>query len=343
MILKILYGIQGTGNGHISRAFEIIPELEKYGQVDILISGLQSELKLPFDVKYSLKGLGFVFGKKGGIDLISTYKKNKIKRFFNEVKSLDVSEYELVISDFEPVTAWACIRQKKFCLGLSNQAALLNSKVPLAESDDFVGKFLIKHYAPCTSYLGISYKQFDKNIVLPVIRKSVRQMKLSCDGHYTVYLPAYSDKKILDFISIAENIEWHIFSKNTVIDYSIGSAHFHKLSKEGFEQSFASCAGIITAAGFGTTSEALFMGKKMLVIPQKNQFEQACNAEALSQLGITVIKSIKAKHQATLLAWINNHNSVKIDYPDSITETIKLAMEQWKSNGFKKVEHPIAS
>ena len=73
--MKILYAIQGTGNGHISRAREIIPILMKKGNVDILVSGTQSDVDLPYPVKYKYKGLSFVFGKKGGIDLMQTYKK----------------------------------------------------------------------------------------------------------------------------------------------------------------------------------------------------------------------------------------------------------------------------
>jgi hypothetical protein len=29
--MKILYAVQATGNGHISRAIELMPHLEKYG------------------------------------------------------------------------------------------------------------------------------------------------------------------------------------------------------------------------------------------------------------------------------------------------------------------------
>ena len=36
--MKVLYAFQGTGNGHIARAQEIIPILKKYAEVDILIS-----------------------------------------------------------------------------------------------------------------------------------------------------------------------------------------------------------------------------------------------------------------------------------------------------------------
>ena len=43
--MKILYAIQGTGNGHLSRAHDILPELQKYGNVDIIISGTDSERK----------------------------------------------------------------------------------------------------------------------------------------------------------------------------------------------------------------------------------------------------------------------------------------------------------
>ena len=62
--MKILYAIQGTGNGHISRARDIIPLLQKKGDLDILISGIQADVELPYEVKYKLKGLSFIFGKK---------------------------------------------------------------------------------------------------------------------------------------------------------------------------------------------------------------------------------------------------------------------------------------
>ena len=78
--MKILYAIQGTGNGHLSRARDIIPILQQKAEVDILVSGIQADVNLPFPIKYRFKGLSFIFGKKGGIDLISTYRKSNLKR-----------------------------------------------------------------------------------------------------------------------------------------------------------------------------------------------------------------------------------------------------------------------
>ena len=72
-MMKVLYAIQGTGNGHISRAKDIVPLLQKKVNLDILISGTQADIQLPFDIKYRYNGLSFTFGKKGGIDLKDTW------------------------------------------------------------------------------------------------------------------------------------------------------------------------------------------------------------------------------------------------------------------------------
>ncbi len=156
--MKVLYAIQGTGNGHVSRAREIVPLLRKKAHTDVLISGTQSDLDLPFDVKYSFGGLSYIFGKKGGIDLFETYKKNKIKKLLQDVKQLPVDDYDLVISDFEPVSAWACYMRNKPCIGLSHQAAVLNKNAPQPKHRDAVGRMILKGLRPCVSTLWISFQ-----------------------------------------------------------------------------------------------------------------------------------------------------------------------------------------
>jgi len=57
--MKILYAIQGTGNGHISRAREIVPLLQQYGELDLLVSGTEAEVSLSQPLKYRLHGFSF--------------------------------------------------------------------------------------------------------------------------------------------------------------------------------------------------------------------------------------------------------------------------------------------
>ena len=54
--MKILYAVQATGNGHISRACEILPVLKNRAQVHVLLSGNNSSLEPGFEVNYRSKG-----------------------------------------------------------------------------------------------------------------------------------------------------------------------------------------------------------------------------------------------------------------------------------------------
>ena len=62
--MRILYAIQGTGNGHLSRARDIIPYLLEKGQVDLLISGIQADVDLPMKSNINSKGLVSFLGRR---------------------------------------------------------------------------------------------------------------------------------------------------------------------------------------------------------------------------------------------------------------------------------------
>jgi uncharacterized protein (TIGR00661 family) len=321
--MKILYAIQGTGNGHLSRARDIVPLLQKNHEVDILISGLDVTVELPFPVKYNFKGLGFIFGKNGGVDLLETYRKNKIKRFLEEIKSLPVEQYNLVINDFEPVSAWACKLMNKKCIALSHQSAVLNKHVPQPKEIDLLGQSVLKNYAPCTTKYGFHFNAFDANIYTPVIRNQVRQQVIENKGHYTVYLPAYEDQKIIQVLKNCENTHWQVFSKHNEKEITEGNIIIRPIQNEAFIESIATSAGVLCGAGFETPAEALFMGKKLMVIPMKGQYEQLCNAAALKEIGIPVMKSLKLKHLEKLKTWIATGTAIVVNYPDNTVEIIE--------------------
>ncbi|MBL7697420.1 MAG: glycosyl transferase [Chitinophagaceae bacterium] len=320
--MKILYAIQGTGNGHVCRALEIVPLLSRKAEVDVLISGIQSDINLPFDVKYVFKGLSFIFGKKGGVDLLETYKKSRIKNLLTEIRELPVDDYDLVISDFEPVSSWACHVRNKTCISLSHQAAVINRNSPQPKRKDAVGKAILKMYAPFTVQYGFHFQEYDENIFTPVIRKEVREAEVSDEGHYTVYLPAYSDKRLVKVLGKCEGIRWEIFSKHFEHDVDCENIKISPLSSSAFIKSMASSRGVICGAGFETPAEALFLGKKLLVIPMKNQYEQHCNAAALKELGVAVLKSLKRKHLSKLEKWLGSDERIHIDYPDNTEEIL---------------------
>jgi uncharacterized protein (TIGR00661 family) len=314
--MNILYAIQGTGNGHITVALEVLPYLMKKGRVDILISGTEVDVKLPYEVKYRLHGLCFVFGKKGGIDYLETYKKARLKKFFKEINSLPVEDYDLVFSDFEPVSAWACYLKNKPCIGFSHQTAVSNKASPKPKKADLIGQAVLKHYAPASVKYGFHFVPYNKNIFTPIIRSEIRRAEISAGDHYTIYLPAYSDKRIIKLLSFFPKQKWEVFSKRRKDSFIHENISIYPVTNKAFVQSMVSSKGVFCGAGFQTPSEALYLKKKLLVIPMKGQYEQQCNAAALGLLGISSLKNLKQKQYEKLKNWVESDATVLLDFPD---------------------------
>ena len=71
--MKIFYAVQATGNGHISRAIEILPILKKYGDVDVFLSGSNHSLKNDLPISYRSKGMSLFYDQHGSVDLWKTF------------------------------------------------------------------------------------------------------------------------------------------------------------------------------------------------------------------------------------------------------------------------------
>jgi uncharacterized protein (TIGR00661 family) len=320
--MKILYAIQGTGNGHLARAEDIIPFLQKKGNVDIFVSGAQADLELAYPVTYRSRGLSFYFGKNGGVDIMKTINKNNTKDIYKEIRNFPIQKYDLIINDFEPISAWASRIHKKPCVSLSHQASLLSTKVPKPKHYDPVGSWILRNYAPAGQHVGFHFSEFDDNIFTPVIRNKVRSCKSANNGHYTVYLPAYDDRKLVPLLIRIPGIRWHVFSKHTQTPYHVAKVSVYPINNEAFTQSMATSEGILCGAGFETPAEALFLKKKLMIIPMKKQYEQHYNAAALKEMGIPVLKKLKKKHLGKLCDWIDTGKPIDVEYGDVVEAAI---------------------
>lgn len=328
--MNILYAIQGTGNGHLSRAVDIIPELKKYGKLDLFVSGAQAEVVLPYPIKYKSRGLGFYFGKSGGINFLKTFQQNSSRDVLREIRDFPVDKYDLVVNDFEPISAWASKKKGVRCVSLSHQSALWSDKSPRPKFVDPFGEWILKNYAPAKKYIGFHFEEYDKNIFTPVIRTAIREAKVRNEGHYTVYLPAYDDQKLVALLlKVNAKVRWHIFSKHTKTTYHVGRISVYPVSGLDFVESVVSGAGVLCGAGFETPAEVLHLNKKLLVVPMKNQYEQHCNAAALKLLGVPVLKKVKKKFLKKIDKWIESSKPLGIHYPDIAGDAVERLMEKY--------------
>jgi len=335
--MRILYAIQGTGNGHISRARDIVPELQKYGTVDLLLSGYQVDLDFPYPIKFRLKGLSFIFGKKGAVSLWQTARRLRPFSFFSDVFSLPVHEYDIVVNDFEPVSAWACKWRRIPCIALSHQSAVLSNNAPKPHVGGIIGKLLLKYYAPYSDYYGFHFERYDPKVFLPVIRKEVQQLLPVRGDHYTVYLPAYDDKALIRILSRIKNVQWQVFSKHNKESYCSGNISITPVENRSFLESLASCRGALLGAGFEGPAEALFLGKKLLVVPMKAQYEQQCNAAALEKLGVPVIDKFNESAVAVIDRWTAVSSPLNISFPGEVAAlAVARLIDDWQRASFAR-------
>ena len=316
--MKIFYAVQATGNGHISRAMELIPYLQQYGTVDILLSGNNSHLPMNIPVKYRSKGLSLYYNSTGGLDYW------KILRGFHplllrkEINDLPVEKYDLVINDFEFITAKACTKKRIPSIHLGHQASFQSPLTPRPESKNAVGEWVLKNYAKATHNIGLHFDTYDDFIFQPVIKKEILEAEPIDKGHIIVYLPAHSKYVLENLIRPFHDLPFHIFSNEIKQSFQKNNILFSPISKMLFNKSLTECNGIITGAGFETPAEALYLGKKILVVPATGQYEQQCNAAALHKMGILCVRKIEKEFGNVCCQWLNAKTLPAVNYKNVI-------------------------
>jgi uncharacterized protein (TIGR00661 family) len=321
--MKIFYAVQATGNGHISRAMELVPHLQAYGTVDIFLSGANSSLVLDAPVKYRSNGLSLYYNCAGGLDywkMMKGYQPFKLKK---EIQELPVEKYDLVINDFEYVTAAACIKKKIPSVQLGHQGSFQSNKTPRPQRKSTVGEWVLKNYARATHHIGLHFEKYDEFIFQPVIKKGILNAEPTDKNYISVYLPSFCEPQLEEIFHPFKDFHFQIFSKETMQEKKSGNIRFLPVNSVLFNQGLIHCTGIITGGGFETPAEAIHLGKKIISVPIRGQYEQVCNAAALERLGITCLKTIDENFSSIFYKWIEEKNTVCIDYSNTMPELLE--------------------
>lgn len=323
--MRILYGVQATGNGHITRARSMAPELRAANiEVDYVFSGRPPEQFFNmecFGAYHCLPGLTFATAQ-GRIDYLRTAVGNNIVRLWRDIAALDLTPYDLVITDFEPVSAWAARRQGKPCIGIGHQYAFRYA-IPTAESNP-LARAILNHFAPANISLGLHWHHFEQPILPPMI-EPITATSPCQPNKILVYLPFEDLAGIRDFLQAIHGYEFYVYHH---VSHPVDDGHLHlrPFSRQGFLDDLATCSGVISNAGFELLSEALQLGRKILVKPLQGQMEQASNARALQQLGYgEAMQQLDSQH---LSRWLAQSNPPPQRYPN-----VARAIVEWLRNG----------
>ena len=314
--MNILYGVQATGNGHISRSREVVIKLKELGHtVRVVFSGRKPDQLSEVDVfePYTvLPGLTFQT-RKGKIRVLQTAARLHLLRFYRDIFSFDASGVDLVVTDFEPISARVARRCRIPSIGIGHQYAFYHP-IPMAGANP-VSRWVLTNFAPVDIPLGLHWHHFGFPILPPIIPEHLSVDRPVDDKKFLVYLPFESISEVTKTLGSIPDCHFYIYGGHKIEQATDqGHLHLRPFSRQGFLNDLVECSGVICNAGFELASEALHIGKKILVKPLKGQLEQLSNALAISKLGLgDVMEGLDAR---LIERWLQRPADPPVKYPD---------------------------
>lgn len=298
-IMRIIYGLSGQGFGHSARSQEVISHLLASGHKVKIFTYGQSLLML--EKKFGREAIFEIPG------LVLSYKKNKLiywKTIWENAKKLShqarnwqkisraFSDFhpDIVISDFEPVTAMIAKTKRKPLISIDNQHQLTNTKIDLPKKynkDLLADKLIVKSiiwgakYYLITSFFKTPVTKANTFLFAPIIRQDIMDLKTTKGDYILVYQGA----DFGHFIPILKSAKEKFVVFGPEQKTSTENITYKKFDVNEWLKYLAGAKAIIGTAGLSLMCECIYLKKPYLAIPINRQVEQVINGEYLDRLG----------------------------------------------------------
>src|SRR5262249_59429609 len=293
---NILYGVNGEGAGHSTRARAVISHLESVGHNVHVVSfdrGL-TNLKDDFDVT-EIVGLRLAY-VNNQVRIRRTLAKNIFgaRKIAGGISALaELAQrwcIEIVITDFEPISSRVGHRLGLPVISIDNQHVLTNTRVSYpakyrrdAALAKLVTRVMTPHSDVCfvTSFFSAPVKRRQTFVFPPILRDEILKARPSHGEHVLVYVstPAPALAKML------ETVRGAFIAYGFQREGQAASVLYKRPDMGSFLHDLKTAKAVIANAGFSLLTEALYLGKPYLAIPISHQFEQIFNAYWLQKQG----------------------------------------------------------
>ena len=325
--MRILYGVQATGQGHISRARALAEAFEHHPEVDVtwLFSGRARDKLFdmePFGNFQHRRGLTFVT-EAGRLRYRKTAFSNNLFRFFQDVRRLQLDAYDLIVTDYEPVTAWAARWRQRPIIGIGHQYAF-GPNTP-KEGNSILQQLVMERFAPVDRPVGLHWAAFGDNVLPPILDLPSIEDVVPSD-HVMVYLPFEDQDRVTAWLQRFPSHSFRQYASG-IDDGEHNNVLRRRANISGFKHDLARCRGVICNSGFELISECLQWRKPVLTRPLAGQMEQLSNGAALEHLGYaTVMRHID---DPLTTRWLTNPPPPPpLQFPD-----VAARLAEWLAGG----------
>jgi uncharacterized protein (TIGR00661 family) len=296
--MRIVYGVQSQGQGHANRAAVVIRALRERGHaVDVLTSGqtpppYAAALLGParhvaapifelgdgrLHVRASLRGLSravpILWRSAGEL-----------------ARALVRDRVDLVLTDFEPITAWAAMRARVPVAGVAGQYRMTHTDAPHPGSA-FDRALAVSFITACTprltrclavSFTPVRPTHPRASVIGPLVAGDVRGATPVQGDHVLVYSYARPRAEVL--AALPPPHRYRV--------YGLGESGRHghvelcPTDRAAFVRDLVTCRAVVGNGSFQLASEAAVLGKPILAIPFAGQYEERFSAHQVAVAGL---------------------------------------------------------
>ncbi len=298
--MRILYGAFSQGNGHLSKASVLVPLLEARGhEVRVVTSGPPPTKCYEFTWHRHFPGIAYAT-KNGQTDYLKSFKQwsralpTLLKGIWAIRRIAREFQPDLVVSDFEPMTASPLVEPRCEVVAISRQVSLLDPDVPMPPTGGFDRKMTrsVIRVFTCGAdrKYGYHYEPASFRCVPPLTRAEAKLARPELGDHIVMYcgLPTFRPSAE-DVVSWARKNNQRVVAYGYPRDLNSGdqqAVSFRNPNPQQFLEDMATSRGVITTAGLSTPVEAFLLRKPLVVVPIPRQWEQTVNAFQLEQAAI---------------------------------------------------------
>jgi uncharacterized protein (TIGR00661 family) len=299
--MRILYGVVGEGMGHATRSCVILRHLAATHDVQIVVSGrAHAFLRRAFPALnvHEIAGLNMIYEdnqvqrRRTAFDFLKKLP-GFAENFETMTRLAEGFRPELVISDFESFSYLYAKQHDLPVLSIDNMQIInrctLDVEIPPEEQASWqMAKAIVKAKLPhCDHYLITTFffppvRKSRTSLFPPILRDAVLDAPRSVGEHVLVY---QTSDTFHDLVPTLQRLPGKFFVYGLGRDEQLGNVTLKGFSEDGFVRDLASARAVLAGGGFSLMGEAVYLGKPMLSVPLKGQFEQTLNALYLHRLG----------------------------------------------------------
>jgi uncharacterized protein (TIGR00661 family) len=300
--VRIAYGVHGYGRGHATRVLALLPALAERHELLVLAGGDAVDVLSPcfpveripclaFDYRGGHISRGGTLAANGALirDLLT-----RGPRLRSVEARLAAYRPDVVVSDSEPLVLRAARRMGVPTIGFDHVGiiAFCRPRVPSRDRlrlaiDGAAYRLLVGRAdrVVVSSFYDAPPRRADVRRVPPVLRDRVLRARPSNGEHLLVYFNngrhLYAPHVDAALRSLARPVVVYGAGR-TGVD---GNVRHQPIDEAAFVDDLAGCRAVLGTGGHQLISEALFLGKPLLVAPEASA-EQRLNAFQVESLGV---------------------------------------------------------